>query len=98
MTRDEKGRFAQGHEKIGGRKKKATEERYLEIFKDAVSEEDWRAIILRAILDAKRGDTAARKFIADYLVGPPVESKNINVGGELSVVIDWSESPGGDTD
>lgn len=57
--------------------------------KSTVSEDDWVEIIKRAILDARRGDTAARKFIADYLVGPPVEKKEHS--GTLTVVIDWDE-------
>jgi hypothetical protein len=39
----------------------------------SVSVEDWKLIIDRAVTDAKRGDTAARKFIADYIIGAPVQ-------------------------
>jgi hypothetical protein len=60
-----------------GRKSRPVEERYLEIFRKAVTPEDWESIVARAVLDAKRGDTAARKFIADYLIGPPIERKEI---------------------
>jgi hypothetical protein len=86
MTRDDKGRFAQGNPG-GGRKPKATEERYLELMKSTVSEADWTAIIARAVVDAKRGDTAARKFIADYLIGPPVEKKQIDANVNAEVVL-----------
>lgn len=77
MTRDEKGRFVDGHEKTGGRKSKPIEERYLKIFKSSVSPEDWKAIIDRAVLDATRGDAVARKFIADYLIGTPIQRSEI---------------------
>ena len=83
--RDQKGRFEKGHEKIGGRKARAIEERYLEAFKSSVTVEDFIAIVQRAVLDAKRGDTAARKFIADYLIGTPVEKIQTDFDGKITL-------------
>lgn len=74
MTRDEKGKFVKGHENVGaGRKPKSVEQRYLAAFKKCVTLEDMEEIINRALIGAKRGDPADRKFICDYLIGPPVE-------------------------
>lgn len=71
MVRDKKGRFVTGNGGGPGRPKKERKERYYEITMTACTFEDWQAIVTRAIQDAKRGDTAARKWLADYLVGVP---------------------------
>lgn len=94
MTRDEKGRFVPGHEKTGGRKPRPTEQQYLEAFKNAVSITDIEAIAIRAVKDAQRGDAQARKFVFDYLVGPPVqknENNNQN-SGEIRIVVERKSS------
>ena len=85
--RDDKGRFIKGHGKTGGRQKRAVEESYLELFKNAVSEPDWLAIIQRAVADAKRGDSVARKFIADYLIGAPVQRVGGADGENLEILV-----------
>lgn len=82
MTRDDKGKFVKGHPKTGGRKKRTIEERYLEIFKETVTETDWKKIITRAIEDAGRGDGMARKFIADYLIGTPIQRTDVTTNGK----------------
>jgi hypothetical protein len=84
MTRDEKGRFVKGHADQGaGRKPKAIEEQYLEAFRASVSPDDWQAIIKRAVNDAKQGDAQARKFIADYMIGQPVQRQEIKVDASM---------------
>ena len=76
--RDEKGRFLPGSvPNPNGRAPKEREERYYEITMSSVTYEEWRAIVLKAKDQAKRGDAAARKWLADYLIGPPVQ-KNEN--------------------
>ena len=60
-----------------GRPKRKTEEQYLEVFKDIVTVDEVRLIVTKAMTDAKRGDQQARKFIFDYLIGPPIERKEI---------------------
>lgn len=77
MTRDENGRFVKGNGGGPGRPKKVREEQYHAILVSVVTPEDWKAICCKAVQDAKRGDTAARKFLADYLIGPPVEKKEV---------------------
>jgi hypothetical protein len=79
MTRDDKGRFVKGQSgNPKGRSKKEVEESYLQAFRDGVSPGDWAAIIARAVSDAKRGDPAARKFVADYLIGPAVQKQELS--------------------
>ena len=38
---------------------------------NAVSLEDWQAIVRRALDDAKNGDAKAREWLARYLLGVP---------------------------
>jgi len=96
--RDENGRFVKGNQiskgnKGGtGRPAKAREERYLEIAKSTVSFAQWRKIIKRAAEDAEKGDTAARKFLADYLLGPPTQSHDIRTMGQVEIQVTYSDA------
>lgn len=90
MTRDEKGRFIKGNPG-GGRLKRSTEEKYLAILRETITPEDWQDICIRAIQDAKRGDAAARKWCADYLIGPPIERKEITGAGGGPVKLHWDD-------
>lgn len=65
--------FKKGNPGGPGRPKKSTEDKYLRRLSASVNMRDWESIIDRAIYDAKKGDTAARKWLADYLVGLPVQ-------------------------
>jgi hypothetical protein len=60
-----------------GRAPKAREERYSEILISAVTFEVWEQIVKKAAEQAKKGDQAARKWLADYLVGPPVQRQEV---------------------
>ncbi len=71
--RDEKGRFTKGNGGGPGRPKKNREDRYYEIAMNACPFADWRAIWKKAVKQAKTGDSTARKFVADYLIGPPIQ-------------------------
>ena len=86
-TRDENGRFLKGHAPMGGRPPRAKEEMYYRILMTACSKKDWEAIVAKAVEQAKRGDAIARKWLADYLVGPPIERKEITGagGGDIHV-------------
>jgi len=77
MERDKNGRFVAGNGGGPGRPKKVREERFLEIMLAAVTFEDWRAIIKRAVTLARIGNKDARKFLADYILGPPVRRTEI---------------------
>ena len=70
MTRDDKGRYVSG-ESGNPSGRRAKDIRYYEIIVSAVSLEKWRKIVLRAANDAERGDSVARKWLGDYIVGAP---------------------------
>jgi hypothetical protein len=67
------GRFAPGNRCSPGRPPRATEKAYLVAMTEAVSVEDWRLIVARAVTDALRGDGAARQWLASYLIGMPTK-------------------------
>ena len=77
MTRDENGKFTKGNPGGPGRPKKEREAKYYDITLSAVNLEDWKQIIKKAVDQAKRGDSMARKFLADYLMGPPVQKADV---------------------
>ena len=67
--RNTNGTFAPGNPGGPGRPRRGVERRYLAAFAEAVSPDDWRAIIQRAVADAKAGDAKARDWLSKYLVG-----------------------------
>lgn len=83
MDRDNKGRFVKGnqaaknHTGAGGRPSKSREIRYYEITVTTCTFKEWKQIIHKAVDQAMRGDSVARRFLADYLVGTPVQDHNI---------------------
>ncbi len=85
-NRDANGRFVKGHAvKGGGRRRRPTEERYLSLFKKAVTDEDATTIIMTAIARAKAGDDKARAFLFDRLIGKPTVyvAADVTTGGEV---------------
>jgi hypothetical protein len=94
--RDEKGRFVKGSAgNPHGRPPKEREVRFYEITLATVTFEDWREIVTRAVQDAKRGDTAARKWLADYLIGTPEQKLDVTSNGNtvfVEYVNDWRET------
>ena len=86
MTRDENGKFVKGNGGGPGRPKKLREEKYHEILVSVVDPIAWAAICAKAVSQAKHGDGLARKWLADYLIGPPVQ-KNEHTGAEGGPVI-----------
>ena len=72
-ARDPNGRFTPGCPAGPGRPKRQTETAYMASIGDAISLEDWQAIVRRAADDAKGGDGKAREWLAKYLIGaePP---------------------------
>src|SRR5947199_9628742 len=67
--RNTNGTFAAGNAGGPGRPRRGVGRRYLAAFAEAVSPSDWRAIIQRAVADAKAGDAKARDWLSKYLVG-----------------------------
>src|SRR5260370_42073576 len=67
--RNANGAFAPGNPGGPGRPRRGVERQYLAAFAEAVSPSDWRAIIQRAVADAKAGNAKARDWLSKYLVG-----------------------------
>lgn len=67
--RDERGRFVAGNGGGPGRPRRAIEREYLAVISEAVSLEDWRAIVSHAVAVAKQGDDKARAWLAKYVIG-----------------------------
>jgi hypothetical protein len=75
--RDENGRFTKGYKGGPGRPKKEREDKFHEITLTTVTFEDWKAVVRKAVDQAKRGDQQARKWLSDYLIGPPVQRQEV---------------------
>ncbi len=43
-----------------------------------VSLKDWREIVDKALLQAKKGDGKARQWLSDYLLGPPQQRLQVS--------------------
>ena len=80
--RKENGQFAPGHKGGPGRPRRRTEDQYLDATIGRVTLKDWREIVDKAIWQAKKGDSRARQWLSDYLIGPPVRSIDITSKGE----------------
>lgn len=72
--RDTKGRFVKGSSgnPHGGRRSRTSQE-LLDAINQAVTPDDWQAIITKAVKQAKNGNPIARKWLSDYLIGVPVQ-------------------------
>ena len=87
---------AKGNRGGPGRPKRSTEERYLSALIRRVTAKDWQVVVDTAVARAKAGDTQARKWLSDYLLGPPVQRTEVTgAGGGPLVVVNWDD---GDTD
>lgn len=69
--RNPDGTFAPGNPGGPGRPPRATERQYMAVVMTACDLDAWRAIVERAVEDAKNGDGAARAWLASYLLGRP---------------------------
>jgi hypothetical protein len=67
--RDDQGRFTAGNPGGPGRPRRAIEREYLATLGEAVTLDDWRDVVARAVADAKQGDKAACAWLAKYLLG-----------------------------
>ena len=68
VSRRSRGKFAVGNPGGPGRPRRAVETEYLATLNEAVPLEDWRAVVERALADAKQGDPKAREWLSKYLL------------------------------
>ena len=85
-ARDENGKFIKGNGGGPGRPPKKREDKYREITLNTCTFADWQRIIEKAVKQAKSGDSVARKWLADYLVGTPIQRQEIT-GKDGSILI-----------
>ena len=100
--RAENGQFAPGNKigkgNTGGRPSKKREERYYEIALNTCSFKDFKAIVQKAVEQAMDGDKDARKWLADYLIGPAPKKLDVTTGGARLVWMDWGDGSADDQD
>lgn len=72
--RDENGRFIPGNPGSPGRPKRQTEIDYMGMLQEALTPAKWKQIVNTAISNAIAGDTRARRWISDYVLGKPVQT------------------------
>jgi len=82
IIRDPRGRFVKG---CSGNPKGAAinQFRYLKKMGAAVTASDWRAVIDKALEQAKRGDARAREWLSEYLMGKPPQQVDIDASDGL---------------
>ena len=80
--REANGRFAKGNGGGPGRPKQERERRYLEVTVDCVPFAQWERIVKRAAKDAEAGDAVARRWLGDYLLGPPQKRVDVTTDGK----------------
>lgn len=74
IERDENGRIVKGTVlNPKGRPSKEREQKYYDITLHTITFTDWERIMQKARDQALKGDSVARKFLADYLIGPPIQ-------------------------
>src|SRR5262245_57364772 len=67
------GRFVEGNPGGPGRPRRPIEREYLRALNEAVSLEEWAEVVRAAVAQAKKGDSKARDWLTQYLIGsnPP---------------------------
>lgn len=86
--RDSKGRFVKGSSgNPTGRAPKEREDRYYQITMTACTFKDWTAIVKKAVEQARRGDSVARKWLSDFLVGVPEQPIDLM----HNITVNWDE-------
>lgn len=86
--RDKNGRFAKGNGGGPGRPRKQREIRYYEVTQESCTFADWKEIVKKAVQDAKTGDTAARRWLSDYLMGAPQQYLDLTSLGDAVGLVD----------
>lgn len=91
--RDAKGRFTKGNHfgKGKGRPNRNTEEKYLRVFSDTVTDEDLQEILRVVMSRAKAADMVAARIIFDYALGKPAQRVEVETTGDLNIALVWPE-------
>lgn len=63
----------------------------MEITLSAVTFEDWKDIVKKAVSQSKRGNPQARKFLADYIIGPPKQKHEITGADGGPLELTWPD-------
>jgi len=61
---------------------KDREVKFYDLTVSAVSEEDWTGIVKTAVRLATKGDSQARKWLSDFLIGLPQQKVDLTTNGE----------------
>jgi hypothetical protein len=75
-THDSRGKFKPGNPGGPGRPRKPAE--YVAITRELVTPAVWSRIVCAAIERAARGDSTARSWLSEYLIGRPPQSVHIS--------------------
>ena len=75
-----------------GRPRKAVEEKYLKKISSSVTLTEWREIVKKAVQQAQKGDARARQWLADYLVGKPVQGVELDQIGEILFRVEYANN------
>jgi hypothetical protein len=79
IGKDNLGRFAKGNTFSAVYRNVSPLAKYRNAFQESISNGDWKKIILKAVEQAIDGDKEARRFVAEYLVGRPKETIDLNI-------------------
>lgn len=91
--RDANGRFTKGNQAAkggnGGRPAREVEEKFYRVLSRRVRVKDWEKVIDVAIARAKTGDSRARQWLSDYLMGKPVQRTELTGldGGKITLEV-----------
>lgn len=77
--RDERGRFAAGNRGGPGRPPKAREAAYQAVVQEVVSLGAWAKVVAEALVRAQAGDSQARQWLGEFLIGKPKQSLGISL-------------------
>ena len=95
--RDDNGRFVKGQTgNPNGRPKRRTEQEYLDATISRVTIKDWREIVDKAVSQAKRGDSRARAWLSDYVLGPPPQQIKHTGADGAEIIIRWLDGESND--
>ena len=88
-------KVAAGHKGNGGRPARPKEEQYFAIMIKACTPEDWEKIVVSAVTHAKAGDSRAREWLSNHLLGKPVERHELTgaEGERLRIEVEYINGP-----